>query len=253
MPIYPLDGGQILQCLLWFALGQARSLMVAGILGVLGSAGLVILSFVYFQDRWLALLAAFIAWQAWRGFRLGGKLHSIRATLDVMNQGSAAIREGRLDDAVGHFGAVIDAGGEPNVLATAYTNRGLVERPPRGVGAGRSTTYREALRLQPDLASAHNNLAWLLAACPIDALRNGPEAIEHATWACKATSWSNPSCVGTYAAAAAQVGDFAQAVKWQKYALGDRAYRQAFGEQQVIDRLQLYEQGLPFRLPLNGG
>src|SRR5260370_34612383 len=33
LPIYPLDGGQILRALLWFVLGRARSLMVATILG----------------------------------------------------------------------------------------------------------------------------------------------------------------------------------------------------------------------------
>src|SRR5690242_13970943 len=31
LPIYPLDGGQILRCLLWFVLGRARSLMVAAV------------------------------------------------------------------------------------------------------------------------------------------------------------------------------------------------------------------------------
>ena len=34
LPIYPLDGGQILRSLLWFVLGRARSLMVATILGL---------------------------------------------------------------------------------------------------------------------------------------------------------------------------------------------------------------------------
>ena len=33
LPIYPLDGGQILRSLLWFVMGSARSLMVATILG----------------------------------------------------------------------------------------------------------------------------------------------------------------------------------------------------------------------------
>ena len=252
LPIYPLDGGQIFQCLLWFALGQARSLMVAGILGVAGAAGLVYLAVAYAQDRWLAFMACFIAWQAWRGFLLGRKLSSLQGAIDGMNEGVAAIQQGRLDDAVEHFGRMIAAGGEPGVLATAHTNRGFAEGRRGGWGPA-IEDFREALRLQAQLATAHNNLAWLLAACPVDALRDGRAAVEHATWACQATGWSNPSCAATFAAAAAEAGDFAQAVQWQEFALGDRAYVQAYGEQNVVDRLRLYEQGLPFRLPMGGG
>src|SRR5437879_5298566 len=43
LPIYPLDGGQILRSLLWFVFGRARSLMVATIIGFVGIAGLIAL------------------------------------------------------------------------------------------------------------------------------------------------------------------------------------------------------------------
>src|ERR1700686_2119367 len=36
LPIYPLDGGQILRSLLWFVMGRARSLMAAAIIGLIG-------------------------------------------------------------------------------------------------------------------------------------------------------------------------------------------------------------------------
>ena len=183
---------------------------------------------------------------------MGVRLQGLQPTLDLLNEGLSAVRSGRHDEAVELFTKVIDAGGEPGVLATALTNRGLVESR-RGKWQRAIEDYREAIRLQPKLATAHNNLAWLLAACPVDALRNGQEAVEHATWACNATGWSNPSCLGTLAAACAEVGDFGQAVRWQERALADPAYRQTYGEATVSGRLRLYEQGLPCRLPMHGG
>lgn len=36
LPVYPLDGGQMLRSLLWFALGRTRSLMVTSVLGMVG-------------------------------------------------------------------------------------------------------------------------------------------------------------------------------------------------------------------------
>jgi Zn-dependent protease/Tfp pilus assembly protein PilF len=252
LPIYPLDGGQILQALLWFAIGRARSLIVSGIIGLVAAAGVIVLALVHLQDTWLALVAAFVAWQAWRGFRFGVMLHGLQPTLDLMAEGLSAARSGRHDDAVGLFTRVIDAGGESGVLSSALTNRGLIESR-RGNWQKAIEDYTEALRLQPKLASAHNNLAWLLATCPIDTLRSGQDAVEHATYACESTGWSKLNCVGTLAAAYAEVGDFQQAVSLQQRVLADPDYCQKYGEATVSGRLRLYEQGLPFRLPVQGG
>jgi Zn-dependent protease/RNA polymerase subunit RPABC4/transcription elongation factor Spt4 len=66
LPIYPLDGGQILQAILWFFMGRARSLMVASCIGFVGVAGLALLA-IY--DWWFGLLAFFAGMQCLAGFQ----------------------------------------------------------------------------------------------------------------------------------------------------------------------------------------
>jgi len=68
LPIYPLDGGQILRSLLWFVLGRARSLMVATILGLVGVAGFIGLA-LWRQDLWLGAIAVFMLMNCWGGLQ----------------------------------------------------------------------------------------------------------------------------------------------------------------------------------------
>jgi Zn-dependent protease len=68
LPIYPLDGGQILRSLLWFVLGRARSLMVATILGFVGIVGFIGLAF-WAHDIWLGAIAVFMLMNCWGGLR----------------------------------------------------------------------------------------------------------------------------------------------------------------------------------------
>jgi len=68
LPVYPLDGGQILRSLLWFVLGRARSLTVASVFGFVGVLGLVALA-LRTQDAWLGLIAAFVGMNCWSGFQ----------------------------------------------------------------------------------------------------------------------------------------------------------------------------------------
>jgi len=68
LPIYPLDGGQILRSLLWFVLGRARSLMVATILGFIGVAAFL---FVAFRSGslWFGVLGLFMLLNCWGGLK----------------------------------------------------------------------------------------------------------------------------------------------------------------------------------------
>jgi Zn-dependent protease len=68
LPIYPLDGGQILRSLLWFVLGKARSLFVATIIGFVGVAVLVAFA-VWAQSVWIGIMAAFILMNCWTSLR----------------------------------------------------------------------------------------------------------------------------------------------------------------------------------------
>ena len=76
LPIYPLDGGQILRSLLWFPLGRARSLMAASILGFVGVAGLFVLA-LWMRSGWTILIAAYAAMNCWSGFKTAQALSKL--------------------------------------------------------------------------------------------------------------------------------------------------------------------------------
>jgi Zn-dependent protease len=68
LPIYPLDGGQIVRSLLWFVVGRAHSLLVASILGFVGVAGLIAVA-VWLQSIWIGIMAGFVFLNCGRGLR----------------------------------------------------------------------------------------------------------------------------------------------------------------------------------------
>ena len=63
---------------------------------------------------------------------------------------------------------------------------------------------RKVVLLKPDLPQPLNNLAWLLATCSDDTVRNGPEAVSCAERACRLTAFRETAMVGTLAAAYAE-------------------------------------------------
>jgi tetratricopeptide (TPR) repeat protein len=119
--------------------------------------------------------------------------------------------------------------------AMAWQNQGQYAR---AIG-----DFQEVIRLNPDSTQALNNLAWLLATCPDDSVRDGQRSVEYATKACELSDWSAATGVDTLAAGYAASGDFEQAQKWAQRAI-DLAEG---GEKEVFStRLELYKAGKPY-------
>jgi tetratricopeptide (TPR) repeat protein len=168
-----------------------------------------------------------------------------------INRGLAFLNSGKTDLAIADFKAVIDsiAGSTTdtataNILAGVYGYRGHANYENKKYELA-IADYEKAIAINPDLANAHNGLAWMLATCPSDNIRNGEKALAHASAACKLTKTSSPANLDTLAAAYAEMGDFDNAVSAQKAAfelLEDANEKIEFGL-----RLELYKSGKPYR------
>ena len=67
-PVYPLDGGQILRALLWYPLGEIRSLQIASVIGLIGGACLAAYALMSWSF-WLGLMAFFLLSRAIAGWQ----------------------------------------------------------------------------------------------------------------------------------------------------------------------------------------
>jgi Zn-dependent protease len=76
LPVYPLDGGQMLRSMLWYPLGKARSLMVSTVVGFLGGAGLIGLA-VWWQSVWTGIMAGYLLNICWKSFQQAKVLRKI--------------------------------------------------------------------------------------------------------------------------------------------------------------------------------
>jgi Zn-dependent protease len=68
LPIYPLDGGKIVWSLLWFIMGQWKSLMVATVIGLIGGVA-VLAAALWTGNTWFIVLAGFGTMNSWTGFK----------------------------------------------------------------------------------------------------------------------------------------------------------------------------------------
>jgi len=91
-------------------------------------------------------------------------------------------------------------------------------------------------------AGFHNQLAWLLAACPAQGVRNGRRAVELARRGCELTDWQDANLLDRLACAHAECGQFDDAVTWAAKGL-DLAPAEV--KETIRDHIQLFRNGRP--------
>jgi tetratricopeptide (TPR) repeat protein len=103
--------------------------------------------------------------------------------------------------------------------------------------------FNETVRLDPKCRDGYTGRAWIWATCPDPNNRDGKKAIESARQGL-AIDPNNPWCMVIRAAAHAEIGEFAEAVRWQERALEDLNLIQ-YPDQSRI--LELYRDKRPLR------
>jgi Flp pilus assembly protein TadD len=107
--------------------------------------------------------------------------------------------------------------------------------------------FRHAAELQPDGLECQRNWAWLRATCPVAALRDGADAVEHARHANQLCEGKQADVLDTLAAAYAEAGRFPEAVSTARQALElARQQNNASLMNLLPARLALYKAGKPF-------
>jgi tetratricopeptide (TPR) repeat protein len=161
----------------------------------------------------------------------------------------ALASSGQLDQAAGQYQQAIQ--GEPGDAKLRYAF--ALTLSMQGKTPEAADQYRYILKLQPDNVESLNNLAWILAASPLDNLRNGAEAVQLAEHACELTQRREPVLLGTLAAAYAEASRFQEAAETAEKA---RALALSAGRKDVAEKngqlLELYRAGKPYHEPAPG-
>jgi tetratricopeptide (TPR) repeat protein len=129
--------------------------------------------------------------------------------------------------------------------AEAYCMRGKI-REDEGEYKLALYDFDNAMRRESDNVMALNCLAWLLATAPDAAMRDGKRATEAALRAVKLEDAKQWDTIDTLAAALAETGKFAAAIRSQEEAI---RLAPAEEHEDLKSRLALYQSHKPYRLP----
>ncbi len=176
------------------------------------------------------------------------------ADLAQNNLGLLLFRAGQPEEAITHFEKALQirpgSAHAHNNLANAYRVMGRLREA--------ADHYEQSLKLEPGNLNTWNNLAFLLATCSDASIRNGRRAVELAEHAQQVTANKNPVVLATLAAAYAETGRFADAVRTAQKALElTQEHPNSSLAQALQAQTELYLQGIPYReqgsVPSSGG
>ena len=159
------------------------------------------------------------------------------------NLGVILLEQGRHTEAITSFEKALDI--YPEHINARY-NLGI-SLWASGNSKAAVAQYRQVLEMKPDWRMAANSLAWILATDRDGEVRNGVAALKWAQMAAQGKHRNDPEYLDTLAAAYAENGQFAEAVRVVRQALtvaragGDTALSKT-----IEGRLLLYESGRPF-------
>ena len=163
--------------------------------------------------------------------------------LALASRGAARLSTGKLEKALADLNRAIAI--EP-AYSRFYLKRAEIwqatGKPERAIADFNNVVGRD-----PKNVAALNGLAWTLATCPQAKCRDGKKAVEHARRACVLTMWKNWNLLNTFAAASAEAGDFAAAVKWQTEAVKLAPDEPKKEKQEMRARLDLFKAKKPYR------
>jgi Flp pilus assembly protein TadD len=196
----------------------------------------------------------------------------------LVSLGNALIQKGRIDEAIAHYQkammlhpdhflaryslghALLEKGELDSAIQVCRS--ALLLRPSdvdcqttlaialeeKGDPAEAIQHYQKALELAPRSIPTLTNLAWLLATSRDATFRNGPKAVELAKQADRLVGGTNTLVLRTLAAAYAENGEFANAIRTAQSAMQlARMHGEDSLTTDLVQQIALYRLGMPYR------